>query len=259
MLWNDEVKDFVWENKRISMYEVKRNIIQNNIFWVDISPWAIDIARLRFWLSLIVDEELNEKKEIKPLPNFEFKFVCANTLIPLEEEQKQWQLELDWVKEKKAETVKRYMNSYYNAQNKIEKDKLISQIESYLWFWKNLIMDLYNTKSQRTKQLETYEPFNPNHSAEFFDPSLMMWNNKFDIVIWNPPYVNIYDIDNKLKKEYSKFKTAYQKYDLYVLFYEKWIDLLKQWWNICFITSNKFLSQWYWLKLRQLFLIKQAR
>lgn len=76
----------------------------------------------------------------------------------------------------------------------------------------------------------------------------------FDIVIGNPPYINIYDINKNLKKQYSKYKTAYQKYDLYVLFYEKWIDLLRQRWNICFITSNKFLSQWYWLKLRHLFL-----
>jgi len=53
------------------------------------------------------------------------------------------------------------------------------------------MLDMYNTKSERTKQLETYEPFNSNHSAEFFDPSLMMGNGKFDIVIGNPPYIQL--------------------------------------------------------------------
>ena len=83
----DEFKD---SHGKISMYKIKRNIIGNNIYGVDISAGAIDIARLRFWLSLVVDEEIPE-----PLPNFEFKFVCANTLIPLAEESNQKNLELD--------------------------------------------------------------------------------------------------------------------------------------------------------------------
>ena len=72
------------------MYQIKRETIRNSIYGVDIEPGAIDIARLRFWLSLVVDAEHPE-----PLPNFEFKFVCANTLIPLKEEIENSQTALD--------------------------------------------------------------------------------------------------------------------------------------------------------------------
>lgn len=240
-----EFKNDQW---KISMYKIKRDIIQNNIYWVDISAGAIDIARLRFWLSLVVDEEIPE-----PLPNFEFKFVCANTLIPLAEEKEQSSLELWWVKELNAETLRKYMVSYYNSKWNKDKEEAKARIEKFLWIWKNLVMDVYNTKSERTKQLETYEPFNSNHSAEFFDPSLMMGNGKFDIVIGNPPYVRheaIKELKPLLEKSY---KTYSWTSDLYCYFYEKWFDLLKQWWFLSYITSNKFLKAKYWENIRKLF------
>lgn len=243
--------DYLIEEK-VSMYKIKREIIQNNIYWVDIEPWAIDIARLRFWLSLVVDEEQPE-----PLPNFEFKFVCANTLIPLAEVEEQTQMQLEDTKELNVETLRKYMVEYYNTQKNKEKEDMQGQIkgriEKFLWIGKNTSMDLFNTKSERTKQLETYHPFEKNHSASFFDPSLMMGNSKFDIVIGNPPYVSSWNMWDDLKKFYvQNYQTAVWHYDLYVLFFEVGINLLKQWGNINYITSNKFLSQKYWLELRKL-------
>ncbi|MDD3066100.1 MAG: TaqI-like C-terminal specificity domain-containing protein [Endomicrobiaceae bacterium] len=76
----------------------------------------------------------------------------------------------------------------------------------------------------------------------------------FDVVIANPPYVNVEKIDISIKKCINYFKTAYQKYDLYILFYEKSISLLKQNGILTFISSNKFLSQGYGFLLRQFFL-----
>jgi len=73
----------------------------------------------------------------------------------------------------------------------------------------------------------------------------------FDIVIANPPYVNVEKIDPSIKKTIHKFKTAYQKYDLYILFYEKAISLLKNGGCLMLISSNKFLSQGYGFLLRQ--------
>lgn len=240
----DEYKNEIW---KISLYKIKREIILNNIYGVDIDPGAIDIARLRFWLSLVVDEDQPE-----PLPNFEFKFVCANTLIPLEEETKEKDLFAQW-DEPKLETLKKYKREYYNASGNKEKRELKERIRDYT----KIDGTLFSEPTLRAKQMAEFGANfdNSKHSHSFFDPSLMMseWRG-FDIVIGNPPYVNIYDINNSLKKSYSKYKTAFQKYDLYVLFYEKWIELLKQWWNINFITSNKFLSQWYWYELRKLFL-----
>ncbi len=226
--------------KVVSMYKIKRDIIKNNIFWVDISAWAIDIAKLRFWLSLVVEEETPE-----PLPNFEFKFVCANTLIPLAEEE--WQAHLEFEKELKVETLRKYMGQYYNADSNKDKEEYKALISKYLWFWKNITMDFW-TKSERTKQLETYEPFNPNHSTEFFDPSLMMGNTKFDIVIGNPPY--IWEKWNswifKLYKSNINWKDFTKKRaNLYYLFLIYWLKILKNDWVITYIIPNDLLTSDY--------------
>lgn len=229
---------------KVSMYKIKRDIIQKSIYWVDISAWAIDIAKLRFWLSLVVDEETPE-----PLPNFEFKFVCANTLIQLAKEQEQIQIDFKWDKELKIDTVKGHMNSYYNAQTNSDKEKYRTLLEKYLRFWKNLTLDLYATKSERTKQLETYEPFNSNHSAEFFDPSLMMWNSKFDIVIWNPPYIKEYD--NRNAFNWLRDKQYYMwKMDLWYYFACYWLDLLKDNWVQSFIAQNNWITSYGAKKMR---------
>ena len=79
-------------------------------------------------------------------------------------------------------------------------------------------------------------------------------NGCFDVVLGNPPYVNVEKIEKNIKDNIKNFKTAYQKYDLYVLFYEKAINLLKNNGILSYITSNKFLSQGYGLLLRQEFL-----
>jgi hypothetical protein len=83
---------------------------------------------LRFWLSLVVDEDFPE-----PLPNFEFKFVCANTLIPLAEEQEQIQLAFDNnQKDINTETLRKYMISYYNASTNKDKTEWKEKIEKFL-------------------------------------------------------------------------------------------------------------------------------
>ncbi len=241
--------EFKNDQGKISMYKIKRDIIGNNIYWVDISAGAIDIARLRFWLSLVVDEETPE-----PLPNFEFKFVCANTLIPLAWEKQQASLNFEWIKELNVETLRKYMNSYYNANWIKDKEDSKIRIEKFLWIWKNLVLDMYNTKSERTKQLETYEPFNSNHSAEFFDPSLMMWNSKFDIVIWNPPY--IWEKWNE-KIFQDIFKTNFWKrfytrwMDIFYFFFHIWLDLLKEEGILSFITTNYYITADGWINLRK--------
>lgn len=175
--------------------EVKLNIIQNSIYGVDIEKGAVDIARLRFWLSLIVEEN-----EPKALPNLDYKIVVGNSLVSKLGEDI---IEIDWEMKGHKQT--------------------------------NLLYDV--SKSETIL-------------AEISDKQ----NVGFDIVIGNPPYVNIEKIDQSIKDNISKFKTAYQKYDLYVLFYEVALNLLKEKGILSFITSNKFLSQGYGLKLRKEFL-----
>jgi len=67
---------FIGKNEDFSYAKVKRDIIQNNIYGVDIEKGAVDIARLRFWLALVVDEN-----EPQPLPNLDYKIMCGDSLL----------------------------------------------------------------------------------------------------------------------------------------------------------------------------------
>ncbi len=188
---DDEQSEDLTSDGHISMYRIKRDTIKNSIYGVDIEPGAIDIARLRFWLSLVVDAETPE-----PLPNFEFKFVSANTLIPLMEDKKVVQTTLDiGNNELNIKTLKRYMRDYYNADSKVLKKQLEDRITNYVRLDgavdnNQLALDALN--SGRRVQLSEFRPFDSNHSNPFFDPSLMLgeWRG-FDIIIGNPPYSGI--------------------------------------------------------------------
>lgn len=188
---DEEQSEDLTSDGHISMYRIKRDTIKNSIYWVDIDPGAIDIARLRFWLSLVVDAETPE-----PLPNFEFKFVSANTLIPLIEDKKVVQTNMFiWSSELNIKTLKRYMRDYYNADSKVLKKQLEDRITNYVRLDgamdnNQLALDALN--SDRRVQLSEFRPFDSNHSNPFFDPSLMLgeWRG-FDIIIGNPPYSGI--------------------------------------------------------------------
>ena len=205
IFWDKTVQ---YKNDRwnISLYKIKRDIILNSIYGVDIDPWAIDIARLRFWLSLVVDAE-----EPEPLPNFEFKFVCANTLLPLKDSAREKDLFSMW-DEPKLETLKRYKRDFYNADKKIEKKQLKERIREYT----KIEHTLFSEPTPRAKQMEEFWKFfdNPKHSHSFFDSWLMLSESKwFDIVIWNPPILRGRDI----KKYWYEFA------DLWLINSHNWI------------------------------------
>lgn len=236
----EQTEDLTSEG-HISMYRIKRDTIKNSIYGVDIEPGAIDIARLRFWLSLVVDADKPE-----PLPNFEFKFVSANTLIPLEPEITKDQLSLDLGKnELNLRTLRRYMTDYYNTNSKIEKKKLEDKITSYVTFDgtdEAKQMSMADLSTPRRLQLSEFRPFDPNHSNPFFDPSLMMWEWRgFDIVIGNPPYIKEYDN----KKAFDGIRSwAYYmgKMDIWYYFGCLWLDLLKEWGIECYIAQNNWIT-----------------
>ena len=83
---------------------------------------------------------------------------------------------------------------------------------------------------------------------------LLQWlNTKFDIVIWNPPYIRYDNIHDSMKELYKiHFKTFKGRCDVYIPFYEKWLELLKKNWKLCYICSNRWLKNDYWRTLREL-------
>lgn len=227
-------------------YETKLSILRNNIYGVDIDPTAIEISRLRAWLSIIVD--VKDVKKIKPLPNLEFKFVCANSLIGLDTTIQQSLLPAD--PNLKSELM-RIRDEYYATSNKKTKEKLQKEYGKLTHPQQAGIFD-----TEETRQLKSYRPFENGRMSSFYDPDLMHGVSAFDVVIGNPPYVQLQKFARtQIQKDLEKqnFKTFTKNADLYCLFYEQALELLKNKGALVFITSNKWMRSGYGEKLREYF------
>jgi len=184
-------------------YLHKLGIIKDCIFGIDIQPIAVEISKLRCFLSLIVDESVDDKKSnrgVEPLPNLEFKFVCANTLVglpkaevaqgeksrskygPKEYKGQSLMLEAaDEIKELKK-LRDEYLRSYGKEKKNIE--GRFAEIQSKL---RKHTLQWSKTDTQ-TAKLADWEPFS-HKSCPWFDPEWMFGiKDGFDIVIANPPY-----------------------------------------------------------------------
>lgn len=194
---------------------LKRNILSRSLYGVDIEQTAIEITRLRAWLSIVVD--LPEGEPVEPLPNLEFKFVCANTLITLDT-NKQSALTSDPELKQKLIDIR---DEYYRTSSKAKKEKLQTNYLK-LTYKKSLFDD------KETQQLKSYRPFDVSSSSEFYDPELMHGVEAFDIVLGNPPYVSVKSISIDDKKLFSKlFVTGKGRFNLFTLFLERGQNLLK--------------------------------
>ncbi len=231
-------------------YVRKLGIIQKSIFGVDIQEMAVEISRLRFFLSLVVDEKV---EDIEPLPNLDFKFVCANSLIDLPENKEVQTNMFD--DEEKINELEKIREKYFTAHSS-EKDDLkkkFKKIQDELWSGSCLFSIEHKKKSF---ELVKWDPFE-NHSASFFDPKWMFGvKNGFDIVIGNPPYVQLQKNGGELGKMYASenFESFAKTGDIYALFYERGNQLLNNSGNLCFITSNKWMRAGYGEKMRKYFI-----
>ncbi len=271
--------------------EVKLNIIQNSIYGVDIERGAVDIARLRFWLSLIVDEG-----KPKPLPNLDYKIVVGNSLvsklddlvIDLDSDKQQ----MDMFNEKhkvQLEAIKESQRIFFETKDNKYKKELAAKIRNLkielLIDKLKLMVQLAGKSKKPTGNSKTIAKetkldleiigwkqsiakleklkFSPMESLNFFDwkldfPEVM--NERianqvgFDIVIGNPPYIRIQELDKSLSEYYKRaYKTAFKNYDIYILFIEKAVsNLMKLSGNVCFINPVKFIKSDYGTKLKEL-------
>ncbi len=224
-----------FENNELD-YGRKLYLIENCIYGVDIQPIAVQIAKLRFFISLIIDQKRDDKKDnhgIRALPNLETKFVAANTLIGLEKPvevykdgNEQGLLIGSNITELENE-LKDLRHKYFTA--KTRKEKLKCQEEDKKLreeIAKLLISEGWDAAS--AKQIVSFDPYDQNASSPFFDPEWMFGVIEgFDIVIGNPPYVKARDSNDKeyRKKIEKKYKTTYKMWDIYIPFIEKGLSI----------------------------------
>ena len=264
-------------------YARKLHLIQSTIYGVDIQPVAVQIAKLRFFISLVIEQNPNRDKSdnygITALPNLETKFVCANSLIPLKTYDKSI-LTLEQINQaadtannlftntdmfygadipSKEQALKENRERHFYADSR-EKKRVIIDTDKALRAELSELLIQNGMPVEQAGMLAAWNPYNPNQSAGFFDAEFMFGITKgFDIVIGNPPYIRqekIKDIKPILQK--SNYACYNGTADIYIYFFELGHKLLSDKGVLSYITSNKYTRANYGKEFRN-FLLKQAR
>ncbi len=236
-------------------YARKLYLIEHCIFGVDIQPIATQISKLRFFISLVVDQKPTQNAKenfgIRPLPNLEAKFVTANTLIPLDGKK-------DLASS--ADEIRHYEQKLHEINHRIflakrnkQKEELRQSMDQTRMMMAQAMENLGFIGSEGYRQMVSWNMFNQNASAPFFDPEWMFGiRDGFDIVIGNPPYIQIKKLDEKDVYKKVRYSTFDKNGDIYCLFYENALRLLKDVGISILITSNKWMRSNYGSKLRLL-------
>ena len=222
-----------------SDYYFKRHAIQESIYGVDIDASAIDIARLRLWLSMIVDEE--DYDTIEALPNLDYKIVCGNSLIGLSEQGASRYPQL-------SDHLEALKEKFFDATDEAQKKLLRSQINEQI----NKVL----------QAAEDFEGYKIDFDFKLFFSEVWHQKNGFDVVIGNPPYLRIQGIRKEnpgfadlLVKLYN---AATGSFDLYVCFTEKGLSLTNPTGMLNFIMPVKWTNSAFGKGLRKVVSQKRA-
>ncbi|MCG2725833.1 MAG: Eco57I restriction-modification methylase domain-containing protein, partial [Elusimicrobia bacterium] len=273
-------------------YGRKLYLIKNCLYGIDIQPIAIQIAKLRFFISLIVDQKVDILKEnfgIRSLPNLDFKLICANTLIGAPKEcelKKENDLGMEIIDpffEKFNSLTDKYFSAYLpnekknitgeikklvnkKVQDKIAEAKRLGThlgTHSNKQFNKFVANKYKNQIEQKKRNAELWQSYNnlfKHESVGFFETKYFFPKAKdgFDIVIANPPYVRADDPNIKNQRvaimNSKTFRTLWEKWDLYVAFIEKGYGLLAHNGILEFIIPDAYMSSKYAEKSHEYFL-----
>ena len=242
-----------------STYSLKLSIIENCLYGSDIQSIAAQITKLRFFISLICDCEKDASKPnfgIPTLPNLETKFVSANSLIAKKKKPLQGNLFENPEIEPTKEALKDIRHRHFLAKSASAKANLRLKDKELRDKLANLLSDDDNFAPEDAKQLAAWNPYDQNAVSPFFDPEWMFGvADGFDIVIGNPPYIQLQNNGGELAKLYegSGYSTFARTGDIYCLFYERGWQLLKKDGHLCYITSNKWMRAGYGEKTREFF------
>ena len=252
-------------------YLLKKEIIQNNIYGVDIEKGAIDIARLRFWLSIVVDLE-----EPEALPNFDYKFMQGNSLLEQFEGRdlsNMFETTIDTGKKGGKDTpliifdeestqraiLSEKLTKYFASSTGVDKHKLRNEVNTAV---RNLIAEKVSGNQEFMSKLDAIDV---SANDKFF-----LWHTwfadvfnrpskqGFDIVIGNPPYgANIDDLVKVYSKKYPDTSHGYK--DIYKYFFECGASIANKRSILCYITPNTYLRQPRYADLRKVLLRHNIR
>ena len=242
-----------------NVYDLKLSIIENCIYGSDIQSIATQITKLRFFISLICNCEKDASKPnfgIPTLPNLETKFVAANSLIAMKKQPTTGCFfENPEIKPTK-QALTEIRHEHFAAKTAGRKTALRQRDQELREKLALLLADENNYAPADAKQMAEWNPYDQNAVAPFFDPEWMFGvSGGFDLVIGNPPYIQLQNNGGELAKLYAdcNYKTFARTGDIYCLFYERGHQLLKPNGHLCYITSNKWMRAGYGEKTRDFF------
>ena len=274
----------------LALSQWKRDIIANNLYGVDIKPGAIEIAKLRMWLSLVVD--IPEIDDVEPLPNLDYKLMCGDslistihgeTIIPDPTKNQQGILAVTPIQQA-IQPLLDLQHQYFSAQSQ-ERHALRQQIlEAEANIFRVAVADRVQYLKGQQREIERKLRIKPSKplekqkaelaakqadlekfaaEVERGDRSLSFFNyhlhfrdvfdekGGFDCVIGNPPYVRMEAIQKESKANLeAEFECHNGRADLLVYFYERGLRLLRSSAYLTYITSNKYMRSGYGKKLR---------
>ncbi len=239
-----ELRTTLFEQKRLdpeTLYQRKLEIIQNNLYGVDIDPFAVEIARLRLWLSLVVDDTrhpLDDPNADVSLPNLDFKIEVGDSLTAPDP---QIRPQLGLYREPNIREYENLKATYLREHSDEQKRQLREQIDA--------LREEIRIWTHADKPVRGFD-----WRVEFAE---VFRNGGFDIILANPPYVRQELIPNKemLLKAYAD--VAEGRSDLYVYFYARALQLLKPDGMHVFICSNSWLDVGFGGKLQK-YLLENA-
>lgn len=233
-------------------YIRKLCVIQNSIFGIDIQPIAVEISRLRCFLSLIIEEKVQDNEEnrgINPLPNLDFKFIIANSLLPLpyDKDSSANQTSL-FENQEHMEHLKAVRDEYFSTNDYALKNELKLQFADIQkeMFQETLSRNKY--ASAKYSALSNWSPFK-SEPTYWFDADWMFGiKDGFDIVIANPPYIDSETMINSglgdqrevISKDYSFTKG---NWDIYIAFFEMGFRSLSKNGVEIYISPDKWISK----------------
>ena len=246
--------DATFKRYRDSDFGRKLYLIQNCIYGVDIQPVACQIAKLRFFISLAIEQEPDNTAEnfgIRPLPNLETRFLAANTLLGLTGNRtftssRTQELEREIVRngERHFHAITRAQKLQCQRRDKALREALAAELREV------------GMPSEDAENIASWDRYDTHAVAEWFSPERMFGiRDGFDVVIGNPPYIQLQKSGGALGRLYqdADFETFARTGDIYCLFYERGIRLLANDGHLCYITSNKWMRAVYGKALRCFF------
>lgn len=259
-----------------SPHNLKRETIKNCIFAADIEPSAVDIAQLRLWLSLVIDDEINPNaqsaldghKNPLPLPNLESNILCGNSLIDEFEGTRlikesdlfgdsTYQLDMNHSRfESIVRTLIEKQNELFRCDNTEKKKQLKDEIESL----RDMVI-MSQLEGCGSEKIQRY-----HESKQMASKPYVIWQldfarvfrekGGFDIVIGNPPYIDSENMVNQgLEDERNlltkRFKFTKGNWDIYIAFFEKGYNLLNEKGSLAYITPDKWISKPFGSEMRK--------